>query len=214
MPKFRYAKPAPIKWYGYFPAAILRRIYSGGFTFYCRYGPCGYGYRFDRKKTIKYSVVSWVGVVQSGRVRSCKLCSWRVLKLCVVRSAFHHHHWFAGTHVLAHQWLGNPISWSAVQLWNPIPSTNWSLPAASWQFQDMTEHYPLQLISGHCPVFILLHCTVFVWSYCFTVCCLLTICVILLVISSVTIGGREAAAPWLSSQLKWAPREHLKNLPI
>ena len=25
MPKFRYAKPAPIKWYGYFPAAILRR---------------------------------------------------------------------------------------------------------------------------------------------------------------------------------------------
>ena len=38
MPKFRYAKPAPIKWYGYFPAAILRRKYSGGFTFYCRYG--------------------------------------------------------------------------------------------------------------------------------------------------------------------------------
>ena len=41
MPKFRYAKPAPIKWYGYFPAAILRRKYSGGFTFHCRYGPCG-----------------------------------------------------------------------------------------------------------------------------------------------------------------------------
>ena len=41
MPKFRYAKPAPIKWYGYFPAAILRCKYSGGFTFYCRYGPCG-----------------------------------------------------------------------------------------------------------------------------------------------------------------------------
>ena len=41
MPKFRYAKPAPIKWYGYFPAAILRRKYSGGFTFYCRYCPCG-----------------------------------------------------------------------------------------------------------------------------------------------------------------------------
>ena len=40
MPKFRYAKPAPIKWYGYFPAAILRRKYSSGFTFHCRYGPC------------------------------------------------------------------------------------------------------------------------------------------------------------------------------
>jgi len=39
MPKFRYAKPAPIKWYGYFPAAILRRKYSGGFTFHCQYGP-------------------------------------------------------------------------------------------------------------------------------------------------------------------------------
>ena len=40
MSKFRYAKPAPIKWYGYFPAAILRRKYSGGFRFHCRYGPC------------------------------------------------------------------------------------------------------------------------------------------------------------------------------
>jgi len=40
MPKFRYAKPAPIKWYGYFPAAILRRKYSGGSRFHCRYGPC------------------------------------------------------------------------------------------------------------------------------------------------------------------------------
>jgi len=40
MPKFRYAKPASIKWYGYFPAAILRRKYSGGFRFHCRYGPC------------------------------------------------------------------------------------------------------------------------------------------------------------------------------
>ena len=52
MPKFRYAKPAPIKWYGYFPAAILRRKYSGGFTFYCRYGPCGlvctHGHRIDK----------------------------------------------------------------------------------------------------------------------------------------------------------------------
>ena len=41
MPKFRYAKTAPIKWYGYFPAAILRRKYSGDFRFHCRYGPCG-----------------------------------------------------------------------------------------------------------------------------------------------------------------------------
>ena len=40
MPKFRYAKPAPIKRYGYFPAVILRRKYSGGFRFHCRYGPC------------------------------------------------------------------------------------------------------------------------------------------------------------------------------
>ena len=40
MPKFRYAKPSPIKWYGYFPAATLRRTYSGGFRFHCRYGPC------------------------------------------------------------------------------------------------------------------------------------------------------------------------------
>jgi len=54
MPKFRYAKPAPIKWYGYFQAAILRRTYSGGFRFHCRYGPCGLVDRCIIKTVIEY----------------------------------------------------------------------------------------------------------------------------------------------------------------
>ena len=44
-------------------------------------------------------------------------------------------------------------------------SANGHLPATCWQFQDPPTQFPLQLITGLCPVFIYLHCTVSIRSY-------------------------------------------------
>jgi len=38
-----------------YSAAILRRKYSGGFTFYCRYGPCGYGPTLAALRYVTYT---------------------------------------------------------------------------------------------------------------------------------------------------------------